>query len=106
MFDLEIAEDLPAGIELEVFVIEGAQGDPGLVHGAGGVFLLNTQEEEVLADLFLRDLVRIGLEVLGEQAEMGDVAIDGSGSFVHELDKVTEVIEGLLERIFWVVFFA
>lgn len=53
VFDLEIAKDLPGGIELEVFVIEGAQGDPGLVHGAGGILLLNTKEEEVLPDLFL-----------------------------------------------------
>jgi hypothetical protein len=44
--------------------------------------------------------------MLCEQAEMGDVAIDGSRGSVHELEKVAEVIGSLLERIFWIVFFA
>jgi hypothetical protein len=106
VLDLEITEDFPDRIKLEVFVIEGAQGDPGLVHGARGVVLLVAKEEEILPDLVRCDLVGIGLKMLCEQAEMGDVAIDGAGSPVHELDKVTEVIESLLERIFWIVFFA
>lgn len=50
--------------------------------------------------------MEIGLEMVGEEAEVGDVAVHRSGSLVHELDKLTKVIEGLLERIFWVVFFA
>lgn len=48
----------------------------------------------------------IDLEMFGEEAEVGDVTVNRSGSLVHELDKLTKVIEGLLERIFWVVFFA
>lgn len=100
VLDFKIAKDLPDGIELEVFVIEGAQGNPGLIHGAGGVVLLLAKEEEIGADLIGRDLVGIRVEMLGEESEVRDVAIDCSWSLVHELDKVAEVIESLAERIF------
>jgi hypothetical protein len=87
MADDELAEDAPRGIQAQEIAVEDPEADLGLVHGAGLVVFLLSEEEEVIADLLLGERSGIGPVVLGQEPDVGDVAVDGAGPQILKLDK-------------------
>lgn len=88
VLDLNVAEDAPLRRDAEVIVEEDTQSHLGLVHGGRLVVFLLAEEDEVVADLAFGEGARIGLEVLAEHANVGEVGIDRARSVVPKLDKL------------------
>ena len=75
----------PEGV-LEVVVVEGLEGDPGLVHGGGGVVFFCPKKEKVTAQLVFIHVRWVDAEVFANVTDMGDVARNGSLAEVFKLD--------------------
>src|SRR5262249_51739494 len=68
-----------------------AQRRLGDGHGAAPEFFVLTQEQEILAELVLRERSRVALEMISQPTHHADVLLFGGRPVIFEFDKLGEL---------------
>jgi len=86
--DAQILKHRPIQAHFECLSEKGAQGDPGLGHGAAPPLLVLAQKHVILAELVFLQRGWVTLEVFGQKKHQPDVPVFGGWSIIFEFDKL------------------